>query len=223
MSGGGRRGEIRKRSAVPELKASGGTHNRKARRAAKARARPVAEPTPNEDPELIAARIHARFVRMRAEREAKWATTTEEEMLLMRIAESGAVGWDNWFIGLLITAVPMWAHRHFKTAPDERVSRAHALGEVIAYSQGAAAIVDKDSPPVTKGEASTANAFNAIAEGIAIGAYCPDGATFGGLHWTVEGARLRVTNQAFCASYPLDDEGFWREHVEVERAREAAL
>jgi hypothetical protein len=178
--------------------------NRKARRAGKAMGRAEQPPLAFDE-----ARFRAAYERRRAEREARAAALTDADLLDLRLAEDEAVGWSVLFLACLLDAVPLWAHRHYRTDPDARVGRAHELGESIAYSQGAAAIADKDSPPVRKGEHSTANAFNAIAEGLAIGAYCPDGAAFGGMHWQVVGSSLRVTNRGFCSVYPLADEAFW--------------
>jgi hypothetical protein len=117
----------------------------------------------------------------------------------------------EWFLGLFLTAVPMWAHRHYRTDPKDRERRAHELGyEVIAHSQGAAAMADPDARASEKGE--IAKVFNAIAEGMAIGAYCPGGTSpFMGIVWEVVGSELRVTTRAFCARYPLDDDAFWAE------------
>ena len=209
MSGGGRRGEIRIRKARPVEKQSGGLHNRAARRASKARPRPPLQRSAADTEEFI--RQH--FKRRRAEREAFWAGKTDADVLEMSLerSESECAGLGGeWFLGLFLTAVPMWAHRHYRTDPKDRERRAHELGDVIAYSQGAAAIADPDARASEKGE--IAKVFNAIAEGMGIGAYCPGGTSpFMGIVWEVVGSELRVTTRAFCARYPLDDDAFWAE------------
>lgn len=211
MSGGKRRGEIRIRKARPVNKQAGGTHNRAARRAASARQRDVFEAPPLETAEDFSRRREAR---RRAEREAFWAGKTNADVLGMSLelseSECAGLGGD-WFLGLFLTAVPMWAHRHYRTDPKERERRAHALGDVIAESQAAAAIADRDARG-TERKGDVAKVFNALAEGMAIGAYCPGGTSpFMGHVWEVVGTELRVTNSAFCTRYPLDEEGFWKQ------------
>lgn len=202
MSGGGRRGEVRIRKARPVQKQPGGTHNRAARRAAKATQPDLFPAPPEESAEEFARR---RGARRRAEREAFWAGKTEADVEAMGLAESASAEWDKTFLALMMVAVPGWVERHFRTDPDARVKRAHELGEdILACSQGAAAIADPDALCSEEGE--IAKVFNAIAEGLAIGAYCPGGATFIGINWRVEGAELRVTNGAFCSRYPLGKE-----------------
>lgn len=216
MSGGGRRGEIRIRKARPVNKQAGGAHNRAARRAAKAQQRDVFPALPKETAEDYGRR---RDARRRAEREAFWAGKTDADVLGMSLElnekECAGLGGD-WFLGLFLTAVPMWAHRHYRTDPKEREHRAHDLGDVIAESQAAAAIADPDARG-TAHEGDVAKVFNAIAEGLAIGAYCPGGtAPFLGYVWEAVGSELRVTNEAFCTRYPLDDEAFWKQDEAAE-------
>lgn len=211
MSGGRRFGEIRIRKARPVEKQAGGTHNRKARRAAKARQRGLFERSAGETAQAFAQRREAR---RRAEREAYWAGKTTADILDMSLerseSESDGLGGD-WFLGLFLTAVPMWAHRHYRTEPKEREQRAHELGELISASQAAAAIADPDARG-TECKGDVAKVFNALAEGMAIGAYCPGGtAPFMGVIWEVVGTELRMTNRAFCARYPLDDDSYWKQ------------
>jgi hypothetical protein len=166
---------------------------------------------PPETPEEFAKRREAG---RRAEREAFWAGKSSDDVDGMALEqnerECAGLGGD-WFLGLFLTAVPMWAHRHYRTDPDARIQRAHELGdEVISACQGMAAIGDSDARASVQGDIATS--FNAIAEGIAIGAYCPGGTSpFMGLTWEVVGNELRVTNRAFCARYPLDDDSFWQQ------------
>jgi hypothetical protein len=199
-------------------KAEPGTHNRRARRAAKARRQAdqdsILDPTPRRIDEVPHEFAQRREARRRAEREAFWAGKTDADVLGMslersRIECAGLGG--EWFLGLFLTAVPMWAHRHYRTDPKEREQRAHALGDVIAESQAAAAIADPDARG-TERKGDVAKVFNALAEGMAIGAYCPGGTSpFMGHVWEVVGTELRVTNEAFCTRYPLDDDAFWAE------------
>lgn len=206
MSGGGRRGEVRIRKARPVDKQAGGTHNRKARRAAKAQGR-LFEPAPS-DPEEFARK---REVRRRAEREAFWAGKTDADIEAMALERSSAE-WQGlggqWFLPLFLDALPRWATRHYTTEPSARQKRAHELAETICALQGAAAIADPDARG-TGAEGEVAEVFNAVAEGLAIGAYCPGGVMAAGMRWEVSGAELRVTHGLFCARYPLDDPNYW--------------
>jgi|GEM_PF-2069774 len=207
MSGGGRRGEVRIRKARPVGKQAGGTHNRKARRAAKAQQRSLSEPAL----ETLEAFVARREARRRAEREAFWAGKTDADIEAMAL-ERSASEWQGlggqWFLPMLLDAVPRWATRHYPTDPKERERRAHELGEVLAYAQAAAAIADRDAIGTAR-EGDIAEVFNAIAEGLAIGAYCPGGATAAGMRWEVSATELRVTNGMFCARYPVDDPNYW--------------
>lgn len=207
MSGGGRRGEIRIRKARPVEKQAGGTHNRKARRAAKAQQRGLFEPAL----ESLEAFVARRDARRRAEREAFWSGKTDADIEAMAL-ERSASEWQGlggqWFLPLLLDAVPRWATRHYRTDPTERERRAHELGDVVSESQAAAAIADPDARG-TACEGDVAKVFNAIAEGLAIGAYCPGGAMAAGMRWEVSGAELRVTRGLFCSRYPVDDPNYW--------------
>jgi hypothetical protein len=164
---------------------------------------------PTETPEEFAKRREAR---RRAEREAFWAGKTSEDVEAMALEqseqESGALG-GQWFLPLLLDAVPRWATKHFSTDPEARVKRAHELGEIIAYSQGAAAMSDPEARD-TGSEGDLAEVFNAVAEGLALKAYCPGGTgPFSGLKWEVVGNELRATHGRFCARYPVNDPGYW--------------
>lgn len=185
-----------------------GTHNRKARRVAKANARKAEM---FEQPPFDEARWRSNYEQRREQRRAYWASKTDADIQDMALAESGAVAWDPLLLGLLFVAIPLWVHRHYRTTPSDREQRAHHLGtEIVCASQGIAAICDPDARG-TETKGGITEAFNAIAEGLGIGAYCPGGATFGGLNWAVVGTQLRITNRAFCAIYPLDDPSYWEE------------
>jgi hypothetical protein len=62
---------------------------------------------------------------------------------------------------------------------EQRIARASGLADIIA-SQGDIILYRGGK----KGE--TAKAFNAMAEGLAIGAYQPGGVTFLGEHWCTD-------------------------------------
>ncbi len=208
MSGGGRRGEVRVRKARPVEKQAGGTHNRKARRAAKSQQRGLFEPAPL-DPEEFARK---RETRRRAEREAFWAGKTAADIEALALEqserESGGIG-GQWFLPMLLDAVPRWATRHYSTDPKARAERAYQLAEIIAYSQASAAICDPNAHG-TECEGDITEAFNAIAEGLAIGAYCPGGTQpFAGMKWQVVGEELRVAHGLFCARYPVNIPDYW--------------
>lgn len=137
--------------------------------------------------DAIAARINARLDRERAERDAKWAAMSHEDILRMRIDES-ANDFDAITKACLGAAVPMWIDRMRRWLPREREERAHAHVELTAHSQGVAAIADREAALSSKlhrpGEMGLA--FNAVAEGVAILAYCPGGVVFAGSHWEVK-------------------------------------
>ncbi len=156
--------------------------------------------------------LRKREARRRAEREAFWATKTDADVEGMALEqnerESGELG-GQWFLPMLLDAVPRWATRHYSTDPQARATRAHELAEVIAYSQGAAALSDPEARG-TGAEGDVAKVFNAIAEGLAIGAYCPGGTQpFAGMKWEIVGDGLRVTNGGFCARYPVNIPDYW--------------
>lgn len=135
----------------------------------------------NED-ERVAERVRLRFAKMRAEREAYWASRTEEDLLRMRIEQS-----ENDVPPLmrlfLCTSVPMWIHETRFWRAEYREQKAHELGEELAASQ---ALVADDNPEgrAGKGEqGDVAAGFNLLAQGLALLAYCPGGVVFAGQHW----------------------------------------
>jgi hypothetical protein len=134
--------------------------------------------------QAITDRTRVRFEKMRAAREAKWAATTDEQLLRMRI-EASAKDTDATTMMCLGLAVPMWIDRMRYWRPAHREQVAHELGERVAYDQSIAAVVDPDARgTVKKGEIGSA--FNAIAQGLACLAFCPGGVVFAGYHWEVE-------------------------------------
>jgi hypothetical protein len=125
--------------------------------------------------------IAERFDRQRAEREAKWAATSDDEILRMRIEESRG-GLDPVTTAFLGLTVPMWIEMMRPWHPERRVRKGHELVELIAYEQAIAAMCDTEARGTIKPGGLT-KAFNAIAQGLACLAYCPGGIVFAGHHW----------------------------------------
>lgn len=130
---------------------------------------------------MTESRIAERFARMRAERQAKWAATSDEDILRMRI-EASEQDVDAVTKGFLGLTVPMWIELMRPWRPERRVQKGHELVEIIAYEQAIAAICEPEARGTArKGE--VARGFNAIAQGLAVLAYCPGGIVFAGHHW----------------------------------------
>ena len=83
------------------------------------------------------------------------------------------------FLGL---AVPLWIDRHRGTSPPLREARAREVGHAIAHHQGVAAMVDPEARGTGK-KGGLGQAFNLVAEGLALLAFCPGGVDFCGAHW----------------------------------------
>jgi hypothetical protein len=90
---------------------------------------------------------------------------------------------EHVLIPALAVAVPLWIHELQQLTGDTRDQQLRAWaaatvdqvcerGDILQFSGG------------KKGQ--TAEAFNALARGLAAGAYVPGGITFAGLHWCVE-------------------------------------
>jgi hypothetical protein len=119
----------------------------------------------------------------RSERAAKWARTSDEEILRIRI-EASAKDVDPVTRAFLGLTVPMWIDRMRSWHPDRRVHKGHELVEIIAYEQSVAAMCNPEARGTAKrGEKGLA--FNAVAQGLACLAYCPGGIVFAGHHWEV--------------------------------------
>ena len=132
----------------------------------------------------IVARIKARFVRMRAEREAYWASRTAEDLLRMRIEES--VGdTDAITRSLLGFAVPIWIDKMRFWRWEYRQQVAALCQEVISHHQGIAAICDTEARGTAR-KGDLALCFNAMAQGLALLAFCPGGIVFAGHHWEAQ-------------------------------------
>lgn len=82
---------------------------------------------------------------------------------------------------LLITldvAVPLRILEMQDWTPDRRIESAKGIGQLITEKGDVLQFGGR------KGEA--AQVFNALAQGLAVGAYQPGGIRFGGRHWVVE-------------------------------------
>ena len=92
----------------------------------------------------------------------------------------------------LQVAVPLWIERWRRATAQQRCDRAIECAEVVA-SDGDKILYRSRPRPArrlrdgtyTQAEAGTAEAFNHLAEGIALGAYQPGGITIFGHHWEV--------------------------------------
>jgi hypothetical protein len=134
------------------------------------------------DDEAIKERVRLRFQKMRAERQAYWASRTEEDLLRMRI-EASAGDVPPLMRLFLCTSVPMWIHEARFWRPEYREQKAHEIGEEIAASQ--ALVADENvEGRVGKGErGEVAAGFNLLAQGLALLSFCPGGVVFAGHHW----------------------------------------
>jgi len=110
---------------------------------------------------------------------------TDEELFRSRILES-ARNVDPVLKACLELAVPLWVERHQTTSPEAREKRAQELVEITAFSPGIAKMTEPRLRPGKQRKGQTmAEAFNAVAEGLGLLAYCPGGVTWGGCHWEV--------------------------------------
>jgi hypothetical protein len=89
----------------------------------------------------------------------------------------------------LSAAVPLWIEELRPLEPEQRLARASGLadiiaehGDIILYRGG------------KRGE--SARAFNALAEGLAIGAFQPGGVTAFGQHWCTDHAACEAAEKA---------------------------
>lgn len=134
--------------------------------------------------DAIAERIAARRDRERAAREAKWAAMAPEDLLALRIEQShgdlDAV--TSTFLGL---SVPMWIDQMRHWRPERRLIKARELANVIAFEQGAAALCDPEARGTSK-RGELGKVFNALAQGLALLAFCPGGVVFAGHHFEVK-------------------------------------
>jgi hypothetical protein len=89
----------------------------------------------------------------------------------------------------LSMAVPLWIEELRPLTDEQRLARASGLADIIG-SQGDIILY----PSGKKGE--TAKAFNALAEGVAIGAFQPGGVTVFGQHFCVNHAECEAAELA---------------------------
>lgn len=89
----------------------------------------------------------------------------------------------------LQVAVPLWIEQLRPLTPEQRLARAGELADIVA--EHGDIILYRGSK---KGE--TAKAFNALAEGLAIGAYQPGGVTFMGEHFCTDHALCEAAVKA---------------------------
>jgi hypothetical protein len=88
----------------------------------------------------------------------------------------------------LQAAVPLWIGRVREMTPGQRQARAAELAQVIAERGDSILFRGK------RGE--SAAAFNALAEGLAIGAFQPGGVTAFGSHWCTDHAECVAAEKA---------------------------
>jgi len=96
-------------------------------------------------------------------------------------------------------SVPMWMAHWWRWPPAIREARARYCGQIVGtfgdqiqwQSKGHKPRIhhDADPPTVVAGSPGTAEAFNRLAEGLAIAAYQPGGVTAFGLHWEIDDRR----------------------------------
>jgi len=93
----------------------------------------------------------------------------------MAAIDPAEVSAKNPALGLLTVAVPMWIDqiRAEHLTDDQRIARAKRCGDHIAHHGDAILYRDKKTP----------QAFNALAEGLALAAFQPGGVSFAGMHW----------------------------------------
>jgi hypothetical protein len=89
----------------------------------------------------------------------------------------------------LSAAVPLWIEQLRPLAPEQRLARASGLADIIAEHGD---IIQFRGG--RKGD--TAKAFNALAEGLAIGAFQPGGVTAFGQHWCVSHGECEAAAKA---------------------------
>ena len=108
---------------------------------------------------------------------------TDSALLRTRLDDSRA-NCDPMLALFLQAAVPGWIYA-MKDWDLPRIERtAHGLTDIIACSQGIAAMVDPDARG-TERKGEVGKSFNAVAQGLACLAHCPGGIVFGGHHWEV--------------------------------------
>lgn len=174
MSGGGRKGEIRIRKARPVAKTAGGTHNRKARRAAKAQGALFTEPdTETQRLRALWEAFGRHHERTRPEREARAAAFTTEQY----DSENQTLPPSHINLTELLRRVER-EHLRLRDIPFEtRQREAFEVAEIL-QEQAGAHLVDQDVViPVTskKGREENDLAGDTLARALAIGSLQPGG------------------------------------------------
>ena len=124
-------------------------------------------------------------------------------MVSQRDLDSAAMARSTLAVSLE-AAVPLWIFKWRRARPEHRIARAQACAAVVA-AHGDAILYkskrhaprwpaahgkpgDDDYQPAVKidGAPGSAEAFNHLAEGIALAAYQPGGITVFGHHWEVD-------------------------------------
>lgn len=91
-------------------------------------------------------------------------------------------------IEMLLTAVPLWVNDLSGCTTEQLRSRAaRCSAEIAAHGDD---LMFKGK--TREARRNTASAFNALAEGLACGAYVPGGITFAGYHWCVGSAHWGI-------------------------------
>lgn len=103
-------------------------------------------------------------------------------------------------VGALEAAVPLWIWEWRNASPERRADRARECGQLVASHGDQILFRSKGRAPrwenseglgyheVHGGSPGTAQAFNRLAEGIALGAYQPGGITVFDQHWCAGGS-----------------------------------
>lgn len=80
----------------------------------------------------------------------------------------------------LSAAVPLWIHRVRSWSPEMRAARAKVCGQAVAEHGD---VIMFKQPATKKQPIGTAEAFNMLAEGLALLSFYPGGVKFAGMHW----------------------------------------
>lgn len=80
----------------------------------------------------------------------------------------------------LSAAVPLWIMHVRSWTPERRAERAAVCGQVVAEHGD---VIQFKQPATKKHHIGTAEAFNALAEALALLSFYPGGVKFAGQHW----------------------------------------
>lgn len=174
MSGGGRRGEVRVRKAMPVEKSAGGTHNRKARRAAKAQGVMFTEKSPEEQlwQSLLAAQK-----RDRARREANPVPFDQNAY----DAEYHGDPWpDHIPMAPCIEAALEAAKRYEALTPREFAAEGVRLANILAF-EGSEHLTCDTGKLTRKETVQKAEQVAALGQALGLGSCVPGGIKFCGI------------------------------------------